>query len=82
MNVSVILAEAGARVYTYSGNTLLGIKTGVKGLNSWSLPGLKPGVVKVDVIFVGGGSLTASGGKQVTADATLCNFNYQVVALK
>jgi len=81
VNVAIILADAGATMTVYSGNKVISTKTGVKGLNAWSATGLKTGAVKVEVV-VGGVTLKASGGKAVTADAAVCNYNYQVVALK
>jgi len=81
VNVALILADDGAKVNVYSGDSLISSKTGVKGLNSWSVPGLKTGTVKVEVVS-NGVSLSTSGGQKVTADAAVCNYNYQVVALK
>lgn len=86
VNVAVMLSAsgAGAKVNVYSGGAAIKTMLGVAGLNSWSVPGLKVGVVKVEILPKTGGAaiLSASGAMNVAADAKLCNYNYQVVALK
>jgi len=81
VSLAVILAAAGAKIYIYSGTKLISARTGVKGLNYWSVGGLKVGTVRAEVVL-NGVTMNASGGKQVTADAAICNFNYQVIGFK
>lgn len=86
VNVAVLLsaAAAGAKVNVYSGGALIGSRTGVTGLNAWSIPGLKTGALRVEVMPKTGSVslLSGTGGKNVAADAAICNYNYQVMALK
>jgi glucan endo-1,3-alpha-glucosidase len=85
VNVAVILAAgaAGATVNVYSGGTRIGSGAGKAGLNSWEFKGMKTGEVKVEVLAAGSGNTMVSktGGKQVAADAAVCNYNYFVVGL-
>jgi glucan endo-1,3-alpha-glucosidase len=85
VNVAVILsgAAAGSTVNVYSGGSRVGSMIGVKGLNAWSVSGLKVGAVKVEVLPKSGGStlLSKTGKTNVAADAAVCNYNYQVVGL-
>jgi glucan endo-1,3-alpha-glucosidase len=85
VNVAVILsgAAAGSTVNVYSGGSRVGSMIGVKGLNAWSISGLKVGAVKVEVLPKSGGStlLSKTGNTNVAADAVVCNYNYQVVGL-
>lgn len=86
VNVAVLLSSAavGAKIDVYSGGVLIGSRTGVKGLNAWSIAGLKTGSVSVEVMPKAGSSALVSGigSMKVAADAAVCNYNYQVVALK
>lgn len=86
VNVAVLLSSSavGATINVYSGGSKIGSKVGVKGLNAWSVSGLKVGNVKVEVLAKAGGNalLSTTGGKNVAADAAVCNYNYDVVALK
>jgi len=85
INVAIILAEeaTGATINVYSGGAKIGTRTGKTGLNSWAFAGMKTGEVKVEVLKAGSGStlLRKTGGKQVAADAAVCNYNYFVVGL-
>lgn len=86
VNVAVLLSSTavGAKVNVYSGGVLIGSRTGTKGLNAWSIPCLKIGSVSVEVMLNDGSAALVSGnGKMsVAADAAVCNYNYQVMALK
>lgn len=85
VNVAVLLASeaAGAHINVFSGGEYIGQMIGVKGLNAQNFPGLKAGTVRVEVLtgYAGETLLDGSGSKEVTDDAVLCNFNYQVVGL-
>jgi glucan endo-1,3-alpha-glucosidase len=86
VNVAVLLSVAaiGAKINVYSGGALIDSKTGVEGLNAWSIPGLTIGVVRVEVMPMTGSTalISGTGSMDVTADAAICNYNYQVMALK
>jgi glucan endo-1,3-alpha-glucosidase len=85
VNVAVLLSEAasGATINVYSGSCLIGSRIGVRGLNAWSMPGLKVGAVAVEVIGSDGSVLSSARSiMDVAADAAVCHYNYQVVALK
>lgn len=83
VNVAIMLSSAGSTVNVYSGGSKIGSMVGVKGLNAWSISGLRVGAVKVEVLPSSGGSalLSKSGTVNVAADAAICNYNYQVVGL-
>lgn len=71
-----------ATVKTYVNNKLLSTNYAVAGLNAWEIPGLAVGHVKVVVSDSAGKVLSqGTGDIAVQADATLCNYNPQVVAL-
>ena len=86
VNVAVLLSGAavGAKVNVYSGGVLIGSRVGVEGLNAWSIPGLNTGAVKVEVLPKTGSTalISGTGSMDVAADAAICNYNYQVMALK
>jgi glucan endo-1,3-alpha-glucosidase len=86
VNVAVLLSAraAGARIHVYSGGALIGSRTGREGLNAWKIPGLTTGSVQVEVTEVYGSTvlLSGAGSMNVTADAAICNYNYQVTALE
>lgn len=86
VNVAVLLSGAavGAKVNVYSGGVLIGSQVGVEGLNAWSIPGLNTGTVKVEVLPKTGSTalISGTGSMDVAADAAICNYNYQVMALK
>ena len=86
VNVAVLLSAAavGAKINVYSGGTLIGSETGVVGLNAWSIPGLQTGSVSVEVTLRTGSTalISGTGSMDVAADAAICNYNYQVMALK
>jgi len=86
VNVAIMLSSAavGYKINVYSGGTLIATRTGVKGLNSLSIGGLRVGAVKVEVIPKTGSAAVVSGTStmNVAADAAVCNYNYQVVALQ
>jgi len=85
VNVAILLSEAavGAKVNVYSGGVLIGSETGAQGLNSWSIPGLRVGAVRVEVMPKTGTGvlLSGTGSMDVTADSAICNYNYQVKKL-
>ncbi|KAF2136390.1 glycoside hydrolase family 71 protein [Aplosporella prunicola CBS 121167] len=83
VNVAVLLPKGttGTQVKVYSGGSLLKTLDGVAGLNAWSVTGLKTGAVRVELIKGGKVIGAASGGKEVKADASLCNYNYEVVKI-
>jgi glucan endo-1,3-alpha-glucosidase len=86
VNVAILLSSAavGAKINVYSGGVLIGSRVGVKGLNAWSIPGLKTGSVSVEVMPNYGpiALVSGTGRMNVAADAAVCNYNYQVMALK
>jgi glucan endo-1,3-alpha-glucosidase len=86
VNVAVLLSPTAvdAKINVYSGGTLIGSRTGVKGLNAWSISGLRVGSVSVVVMPETGSTplLSGIGSLNVAADAAVCNYNYQVMALK
>ena len=86
VNVAVLLSPAavGAKISVYSGGAMIGSRRGVKGLNAWSIPGLRTGAVSVEVKSKDGSTILvkATGKMNVAADAAVCNYNYQVMALK
>ena len=86
VNVAVLLSAAasGAKINVYSGGAVIGSHIGVTGLNSWSIAGLRTGAVRVEVLPTTGSKplISGTGGKDVAADAAICNYNYQVQALQ
>lgn len=84
INVAVILSSAatGSTIKVSSGGSQIGTETGTTGLNSWSFTGMTTGAVEVEVVDSTGATiLSATGGMQVAATASVCNYNYYVVPL-
>jgi glucan endo-1,3-alpha-glucosidase len=81
----VVLADARASHYTiniYSGRDILARYHPVQGLNSWSIPGIKTGSQRVEVVDIGGRVVSSgTGPMDVVGDISsgVCNYNYQVV---
>ncbi|KAH8601291.1 glycoside hydrolase [Bisporella sp. PMI_857] len=86
VHVAVLLSEAGAgsliKVYNGDDNEKLAEVVGVKGLNSFSVNGLNTGKVVVDIVEGITTIASAKGGKDVAADAAICNYNYHVVGFE
>jgi glucan endo-1,3-alpha-glucosidase len=88
VNFAVILpaADAAYTIEVYSNDALIGSFSGVEGLNYESVPGLQAGAGQsIRVLDAGGNVVAAANGtKDVldeSADASMCNWNYEVVGL-
>lgn len=88
VNFAVILPAADTEytIEVYSNNNLIGKFSGVEGLNYESVPGLQAGGGQSIRVLDGSGNVvkTANGTKDVSgesADASMCNWNYEVVGL-
>lgn len=88
INFAVILpaADTAYTIEVYSNDNLIGSFSGLQGLNYESVPGLQAGWAQSIRVLDGGGTVvkTANGTKDVlseSANASLCNWNYEVVGL-
>lgn len=77
-----VATGATASVKVYSGGKLLTTEIAVEGLNAWEVNGLTVGDVRV-VVEDGTGRVLSdeTGSISVMDEATLCNYNPQVVGL-
>lgn len=88
INFAVILpsSDTAYTIEVYSNDALIGSFSGVEGLNYESVPGLQAGSGQSIRVLDGSGNVvkTANGTKDVSsesADASMCNWNYEVVGL-
>ena len=86
VNYAVVLPSGGGgmSIRTTSGGNVLQTVAGQGGLNYGSVGGMATGAQKVEMVDGSGNVvLSAESVKDVTADTDgICNFNYQVAALK
>jgi glucan endo-1,3-alpha-glucosidase len=86
LNYAVLLPAGtnGVRINFFSGGQRIGSFAGVAGLNYGMVDGIMVGDQSMQVVDANGNVImTATGPAAVTADTNgLCNFNYQVAALK
>lgn len=88
VNFAIILpaADSAYTIEVYSNDALIGKFSGVQGLNYKSVPGLQAGGGQSIRVLDSSGNVvkTANGTKDVlseSADASMCNWNYEVVGL-
>ncbi|EEA23262.1 hypothetical protein TMatcc_002120 [Talaromyces marneffei ATCC 18224] len=88
VNFAVILpaSDTPYTIEVYSNHNLIRSFSGVQGLNYESVPGLQAGGGQYIRVLGGGGNVVAvaNGTKDVlseSADASVCNWNYEVVGL-
>ena len=82
INVAIVLPGSGYKLRVTSGGQVIQTLSLVSGLNYASVPGVKTGAQKVELLNPSGGvAMAASGRVDVAADTSgICNFNYQVAA--
>ncbi|KAJ2903532.1 hypothetical protein MKZ38_009754 [Zalerion maritima] len=74
--------QSGLYAIAWSGPTELGQVDLVEGYNSFFFGGMTPGIVTVEVWQNDAKILGASGPIQMTDSSSICNYNFQVVALE
>ncbi|CAK4846894.1 unnamed protein product [Aphanomyces euteiches] len=83
VNVAATFSSSGAKVTVKSGGSSIGSFTAKKGLNYWSVSGLKVGQVSVSIVDADGATQLSSvtGNVTVANKMSLCNYNYAVYGL-
>ena len=81
--ILVAEGQSGLQAVVTSGTTQLGTKTLTSGFNSFSFDGLTTGKVSVTVTDSSGSTIVGGiGPLEVVDQSAVCNYNFQVVALK
>ncbi|KAH8925777.1 glycoside hydrolase family 71 protein [Atractiella rhizophila] len=85
INIAILVAQnaVGGTVNVFSGGAQIASYSGAKlGLNAYAVPGVRTGAVRVQFLNSAGASIIdVSGARDVVADSSYCNFNYQVVGI-
>ncbi|CAG5137544.1 uncharacterized protein ALTATR162_LOCUS142 [Alternaria atra] len=84
VNYAVVVApdSAGIVIRVISAGQVISEKRAAAGLNYGSVPGMRLGSQRIELVNGDSVVQVAAGSKDVVADDSACNFNYQVVELK